>query len=46
MWNRGCASFSTRTTFSPRWASNAPIVEPAGPPPTISASEWSVIMGW
>src|SRR5512145_470571 len=38
IWKRGCLDFSSISTSRPRCASNAAMVEPAGPPPITSTS--------
>src|SRR5690349_6773850 len=45
MWKRGWRDFSSSTTSRPRMASSAAIVEPAGPPPITSTSQWSASTG-
>src|SRR5258706_921531 len=45
MWKRGWRSFSAITTFQPRSASSAAIVEPPGPPPSTKTSQSEVVSG-
>ena len=40
MWKRGWEPFSTSTTCSPRSARRVAAVDPAGPPPITSTSQF------